>query len=553
MFAIRQAEKTRLIFDLRRVNAHLRQLPFSLDTLAVVPALSKDCRCASKLDLRAAYWQYPIDETLSACLATTAPGISEGWLRWRCLPFGLSVAPFVFAALTGAFVRAWRAAGLVVVGYLDDFLILAASVEEHARAVHIVVSDLIRAGLRISSRKAFLMPYIVIDFLGLSIDLGSRSFGIPAKYALKITEGAKELLRRDSSISLRQLQVFLGRLAFIGVAVPWASAFRAHLTAMLAGEPSVANLTLSEEAAEELRWWIDEAPTILLNRAWPWRLTAHTKLFFRHGTAPLPEVILHGDASDSGVGFELISGEIASEPLPPELPPSAPSVARELYAMVRMIERNVFREGAVVRFVSDSTGAVRTALGATAAPSSAPLARRLFLAALQRGVVVQTEWAPRSQLRHVDEASRRDADDATHARHAHEVVARLVRQAWGEAAVIDVEFFCSVHNRVSPPSARFCTAYPLPGSSGDGLNPAIWKSALHGWAYPPFGLLHPVLRLAVEIRPKAILVLPDSSLVRATLRGWMTCPVEAPLAPPMFAQPLRGIPLLAAFWLPGRG
>lgn len=348
------------------------------------------------------------------------------------------------------------------------------------------------------------------------------------------------------TVGTLRIQRLLGRIAFLGMAVPWISSFRAHLTHLIAGNPLPLHVDLDDGSVEELHWWLGEQAAMILRRNWPWYAIAHTKLYSKGTTAPLPQFVVHGDASDTGIGMRLASGELVSEPLPPELPPTAPSVARELYAMCRLVERGVFPRGSVVRLMSDATGAVRTALGATVTPSTAPWARRLFLSALERDVVVQVEWVPRALLADVDEASRWDASDASHARLPISIVRQLVNRAFGPGD-IDVEFFTAVHNRVAPPSATFLTRDPQPFSSGDGLCPSFWSSARRGWAFPPFCLVRPVLRLAVTQRPRVIIVLPNTSLVRSTLREWTCVPITHPLAPPNFVRPLTSCQPIAAF------
>ncbi len=311
-------------------------------------------------------------------------------------------------------------------------------------------------------------------------------------------------------------------------------------------------MVVSEAAREELAWWAEQAPGLLKSRTWSWFSLAHTKLYADRGLEAMPHYSVHGDASDWGIGLRLASGQLVSEPLPPELPPTSPSVSRELYALCRLIERDIFPPGAVVRAVSDSTGAVRTALGATVTPATAPWARRLFLAALERHVTVQVEWAPRALLSDVDAASRWDAVDSCHARLPLHVVRDLVRRAFGDSADIDYELFTAVHNRIAP-DARFASQFPMPSSAGDGLCPGLWRKARCGWAYPPFALVRPVLRLAVTLRPRVILVLPDAPIVAATLRGWLRVPLGHPLAPPTFNRHLVSCPPIAAFLPPPQG
>jgi hypothetical protein len=222
MYSAAQREKSRLIFDLRALNSCMAHFPFKLETLADLPALAHNCRFAAKLDLQSAYWQYGVDEPLSLFLGTSLPAEPRRLMRWRCLPFGLSVAPFAFASLTHAFVNAWRACGLVVSAYLDDIIILGTSWSEHVEAVNIVVEDLVSAGLRISPTKAYVLPYTRLDFLGLTICLDSAAFAIPTAYTDRIVASARKLWETPEGIvTVRDVQVFLGRVAFASVAIPY--------------------------------------------------------------------------------------------------------------------------------------------------------------------------------------------------------------------------------------------------------------------------------------------------------------------------------------------
>jgi hypothetical protein len=159
---------------------------------------------------------------------------------------------------------------------------------------------------------------------------------------------------------------------------------------------------------------------------------------------------------------------------------------------------------------------------------------------------VQVEWMPRALLTHVDAASRWDAADASHARLARGLVRRLVYHSFGPGG-IDVEFFTAVHNRVGSKRTVCLTREPHPFSAGDGLSLAHWQSARRGWAFPPFSLLRPILRIVSVVNPRVIVVLPDSSLTRVVLRHWECVPLPPPLAPPDFVRPLAGCPPIVAF------
>lgn len=587
LFTVEQLERSRVIFDLRRFNENFGEQHFEMETLAHVPLIAAGAKFASKLDLSSAFWQYPVDASLATFFGTSSPEdrVRSALYQWHCLPLGFTRSPLLFSSLTSAFVRAWRAAGLRVLAYIDDFLVLADTPEELAAATQIVVSDLIAAGLRLSPKKCFLGAFTRIDFLGLTTDLTEQAFAIPPRKLAQIAEGARSLLA--SGPTRQETEVLVGRIAFASIACPWLCYFRAAIVAdALASDPhppqtltcprpspapdpqapqtlthalppattTDAAVEWSNDATTELRWWAEESQGFLSGRMWPWHRTAHTKLFARArgGEVPLPDFVGATDASDTGIGLRLPSGVLDSEPLPPELPPSSPSVARELYAILRLIELDLIPPDTTIRVTSDSTGAVQTVLGSTVAPSTAWVARRLFYAMVSKQVTVQVEWLPRALLDDVDAYSRLDASNAAHSVLTEAEREHVCREAFGKGAKPDVIFFSSVHTRWAP-AARFGSRGLEPGSIGDGIASDAWGTAERGWAYPPFALATAVVRrvVAATSPPKAVLVLPRRPIFRSALRGWRLLELSGEvLQPPTFAGQAKAALPLDAFISP---
>ena len=319
--------------------------------------------------------------------------------------------------------------------------------------------------------------------------------------------------------------------------------------------PMPDSLPLTEGALEELQWWTSREAAAILARDWPWSALATTTLYARHGAhAPMPRFVASGDASDSGIGLRWGTGTPDSEPLPPELPATSPSVCRELYVMCRLVERGTWPRGTVVRLVSDSTGACRTAIGATVCVAAAPYARRLFTACLARGITIVLDWRPRAELAVEDDASRWDAGDAAHATLAHDTMHALWRDAWGDGCLPDLELFAAPHNRVAS-AARWCARVPYPTSAGDGLTTPHLSTARRVWAYPPFALARPFLRriAAQPTPPRVIAVLPDDSQTRRALHTWRRVPLSHILMPPLFTAARTPPRAIAAFISPTCG
>ena len=419
-----------------------------------------------------------------------------------------------------------------------DILIVADTVNELCQATEAVVSDLLSSGVRISSSKSFIAPFRVLDFLGLTVNLKEQAFVIPDTKLQRIALNARQI-SEQGPLPIRDVEAFLGRVAFAATACPWLCFFRSAIISDSLGAEG-APTHWSPDALAELAWWADGAERFLSGRLWHWKRLSGTRLFaHRRGDSEGFDYVASTDASDTGIGRRLTTGRFDSEPLPPWLPPSAPSVARELYGILRLVEVEDIPRGSSLRVVCDATGAVSTANGNTVAPSTAYIARRLFLACLEKDIVLVAEWAPREMLDDEDSWSRKDAADLSHALLTPETYSFFHRRYFGGRQP-DTIFFSAAHNRIHAPHARYCTRLPETNSLGDGVSSPAWQTASRGWAYPPFPLVRAVLRrIALSPSPpRVIVVLPDSTFIRHVLRDWeaVDLPSQRCLTPPRFTH-----------------
>jgi hypothetical protein len=531
LFSVCQESKTRLIFDLRALNSFALEPGFAMETLLDVPALAACAKFACKIDLRKAFWQVPLTRALSLLLGCR-DAAGRVW-AWRSLPFGLSHSPRIFSALMHAFRDAWRKAGLNVLVYLDDILILSRSLEEHVTAVEVVVHDLLAAGIRISCDKAFLRPYEVIDFLGLTADLPHRSFSVPPSKRSRIAADASALLNA-ASVSTRQLQAFLGRLAFVGVACPHASAFRTSLLQCISPLPDAPVVVLSEEARAELMFWCsEEARNLILDRRWPWARFAKTRLYARRDSPALvPSFVAWGDASDFGAG---LAGDAclclpAAESLPAFIcgvPVAATSsTVRELWVILRLVQLSHIPAGSSLRVFSDNNGAVANANGSSVCAATAPLVRMLLRESLARDITIYCDWVPREELADVDARSRW-FHSLEHAQLPSTDYERIWSVAFG-GQMPELDLFSSAASRIGSVLAGSRT--PEADSVGDALSldPARFRSI---WAFPPFALVAPFCRWLTSHAaslPVSAVCVPDTSMTRAVLAQLDAMLIEPP-------------------------
>lgn len=525
LFTVQQQSKFRLIFDLRRVNYVLDPPPsFSMESAFDIPVVAgRECAFVSKIDLRKAYWQVPVDESLSNLLTCVSP-VDGSLARWRALPFGLAHAPALFQGISSAFVSAWRACGVRCLAYLDDILVFADSAAEHARAIDMIVHDLLSAGWRISPDKAFILPYVRLEMLGVVVHGADHAFSLSARRRDKIAREARELLEATAP-HLKDIQAFLGRCVWAALVLPLSSLFRPALTRVCAtAEAHGVAPVLDDAAREELRWWRDESGE-WLGSPRRWFAQGAAARVFRERGLQLGDAdfVVTSDASEDGVGFRLFHGAAksvvilsAADALPQDMVGTS-STARELYGMFRALCCASFPPGSHVRLVCDSEPAVAIASSdSMGTVGTAAVARRLLMLAHERDWVVSTEWRPRADMSIEDELSRVSATDASRASLHPDAAADVWSHVWGCPPSLDL--FADAGNHVAP---RYCTWMPDGASVGEGLSMDL-SCERRVWAFPPFSLVRPFLcmLLSLPTTPDLIAVLPDDEIVRVALRRW---------------------------------
>jgi hypothetical protein len=229
--------------------------------------------------------------------------------------------------------------------YLDDIILFARSVEEHAEHIEIVVRDLLSAGLRISPSKAFILPFRRMDVLGVTVDLLAQAFFVSPSFCLKVKEACEEVLAHVPLVPRRLLESFSGKVGFVALVHPYLNLKRSFLVHAIARADCDAGVgvqapvvMIASDALKEVEWWRSEEACAAMREPSFWDVLPLTRLYARHYPSALsPDITLASDASELGVGLRLRDAVVA-EPLPAELLGTS-STARELYAIARVIRR----------------------------------------------------------------------------------------------------------------------------------------------------------------------------------------------------------------------
>ncbi|KAK8756643.1 hypothetical protein V5799_000656 [Amblyomma americanum] len=199
LVVVRKKDGTlRLCGDYRStVNNAIKSSGYPLPTTAEMLTALSSSKFFTKLDLAQAYQQLTLDDETAEVLTVNT---IKGLYKVKRLPFGISVAPWVFQRVIDTLL-----AGVPgVKAYLDDILISGCNAEEHAERLETVLSRLQKAQLRVNKDKCE-FNQTSIEFLGHRID----DSGVhPSRSKTDAIQQA------PAPASKKELQAFLGLLNF---------------------------------------------------------------------------------------------------------------------------------------------------------------------------------------------------------------------------------------------------------------------------------------------------------------------------------------------------
>ncbi|KAI2647955.1 Transposon Ty3-G Gag-Pol polyprotein [Labeo rohita] len=162
----------RPILDLRILNRTLHKRPFKILTLKHLFTCVRAQNWFVAIDLKDAYFHVSILPRHRPFLRFAFEGRTY---QYRVLPFGLSLSPLIFTKIAEAALTPLREMGIRVCNYLDDWLILAHSLELVCMHREVVLNHLAQLGLRVNWEKSKLSPVQRISFLGVELDSISMS------------------------------------------------------------------------------------------------------------------------------------------------------------------------------------------------------------------------------------------------------------------------------------------------------------------------------------------------------------------------------------------
>ena len=281
----------RPVLDLSPLNVYLEKIPFDMETAASIRRAVRQDDWATSLDLSDAYFHILIAPRFRKFLRFCWKGKV---LQFRTLPFGLSLAPYVFSRIVAAFVQFIRTQGIRFHAYLDDWLCLASLRSQSQHQTLFVLQQARQLGFKVNDAKSDLVPSQDFSFLGMEFSTTQMIVKPSAARTTKLWNLLSDLENAQSS-SARTILSLLGIMESLAPLIQVGRIPKRPLQRQLKKQWSMSKHSLDFQI--QLQPWIKQLAQIWKNSDW-----------LRQGvpiTQPAPLVEIYTDASHFGWGAHM--------------------------------------------------------------------------------------------------------------------------------------------------------------------------------------------------------------------------------------------------------
>ena len=181
----------------------------------------------------------------------------------------MSSAPYYFTIILRDIAKKWCFDGILLIHYLDDFLIVSRTRELSQEHMCRVRDDLVALGFLIEMDKSVTTPCQVLDFLGYTVSTaGKPSFSVPAERMSKLMGTLREVQAAGTGwVKVRRVASLAGQLMSMSLALSPARLFTRGLYDVV--KPVArgdmpggwnAKVRLTADALSEVAFWIGGLP-----------------------------------------------------------------------------------------------------------------------------------------------------------------------------------------------------------------------------------------------------------------------------------------------------
>ncbi len=522
--SVHSSGKKRLILDLRYINKFLHNKKVKFEDLRTAIRYFSPNSWMISFDMKSGYHHVPISVEHQSFLGFSWNfGDETKFFVFRVLPFGLSVAPWLFTKLMRSLVKYWRGLGYPLVLYLDDALCITPTKEIAEEVSGRIRKDLEKAGILENKEKSVWVPTQQITWLGFQIDMIEFKVEIPISKREKAFQLAQSL-NSSRTCTARELAKFAGNIMSfwlpLGNIVKLMTKNLYFLIESRSGWEIP--LKLTQAAKTEILFWLANLRHIPTKKLLPYQL---------------PETIIFSDASSTGCGAVLNSSR--SKCFRPFKPFECieSSTARELKAVIFALEsfQNQIAQKPVL-LLTDNQACAKIIASGSMKPHLQRLALKIFAFAIRNQTNLDARWIPRESNTEADSLSKMfESDDWA----VRPLFFRHFDRIWGPYTF---DRFADHENKqLHKFNSRFC----CPGSAGIDAFALNWGETNNNWLVPPVHLIARAVQHLVACKAKGTLVCPKWH----SASFW---PVLFPFgAPAPFIKDIIEIPAGSSLFLPG--
>ena len=499
----------RPVINLKNLNQNIQYLHFKMEGLFLLKDILQPGDLMCKLDLKDAYFSVPLHAKSQQFLCFQW---KQRIYQFLCLCFGLGPAPRIFTKLMKVPIAVMRRLNVRLIIFLDDILILGASLEELEQARDTLMYLLQYLGFLINVKKSELNPTSQIQFLGVEINSINMTLSLPKEKVTKIRSQCQELLQKPV-LKLRELASLIGRLSSSAIAIlpaplQYRSLQRQQILGLNSGHNFESYVNLNQDMKKELLWWIQN-------------------LDLSNGKTIIPaapQMTISTDASRQGWGA-CCRGQKTGGPWSLQEKNLHINVL-ELKAIqiAIMTFSKIHSDVKAIHIQTDNVVALTylKKMGGTKSSVLTQVSKEIWEFLLKHQIVITVEHLPGKQNVEADVQSRSVKDSSE-----WKLSPKVFYQICQKRGTPSIDLFAS---RLSHQILRYMSWKLDPFSQGQDAFQISWKH-LNAYAFPPFVLIPRVLR-KVQVEQASMLIITPAWQTQAWYPQMLQLCVQNPILIP---------------------
>ena len=253
----------RPIIDLSPLNALIHNEAFKMETPASIRQALQTGEHTLQLDLKDAYFHVPIRKAYRKYMRFYVQGVVY---QYKALPFGLSIAPRIFAKILKPILALLRETMIRVHAYLDDWIMRLHDPRMGHRTAYLTVSLLRMLGWLVNFPKSVLYPRLSFEFIGLEWDLKVGSIKPREE---KVTQFKKDcrVVKTGKLITAKKLASIIGVIKWMAEYVPLGKMHLKKLQLKVRTQWSQkrdgwkAKIMITRSMQDLIKWWTRQVNT----------------------------------------------------------------------------------------------------------------------------------------------------------------------------------------------------------------------------------------------------------------------------------------------------